>query len=104
MKLASVSLSGIPTPGQTLVLHYIPLRGGRSSVGYVIRPDDTLETVATGIAETIRNNWLSVFTPFAKGNGLQIVCQDPVDDVSFCTEFYTREDGVIPGTIQVHIE
>lgn len=85
MRVVSVSVGALPPTGSMLCLHYSPPRGGRSSVGHKILPNDSTLNVASELARRINNDrqWCpGYFEARASGAMILIICKDEVADVT----------------------
>lgn len=87
MKVVQARLSGTLTPGDTVMLHGLAARGGRTTAGHVVRSEDTLNDVITGLINSAgTNNFLSEYEFKAKNQSITIMCSNLVHDTTFCSE------------------
>ena len=88
MKVVRVELSGSPTPGDTVMIHGShPIRGGRTTAGWVVKEGNTLEDIVSGLVwSSGNNNFLGEFEFKPKGNTITIVCSNLVAETVFAGE------------------
>lgn len=88
MQVWVAKISGIPTPGDSVHLHWAATRGGLTSAGHIVCEGDTIEMIRDGIVESAKNYLLS---------GEQEVKARGSDSVMAMT---TRTDGVFTTEVR----
>jgi hypothetical protein len=115
LKVILATLKGEPVVGDTVLLHFVANRGGRSSAGHIVRSiteqtphesggqlvikrPENLEEIASGLVESSNRpgNWAGDFEIKSKGNVITVICGNNVSDGIYV--------GETLGTGSVHIE
>lgn len=112
MKIVVATLEGVPVEGDTVMLHYMAPRGGRTTAGHVValveeaagaglyrkRPESLAEIVAA-LCQSAEAQYCGskvgapAFEPKANGNVLRVGCRDEVQDVTFAAELKGADGG-----------
>ncbi len=59
MQALAAKLSGTPTVGDCVMLHWIGTLGGRTSAGYYVCENDTVDDILRGVIDSARNYFLN---------------------------------------------
>jgi hypothetical protein len=86
VKAVLIRLTGIPTVGDTVILHHTTPRGGRSIGGHIVREGETLSDIANNLVHSCRGGFVSAIDIKAKENKITIICPDVVSDAIFVAE------------------
>jgi hypothetical protein len=83
MRIVTVKVMPDPPPGM-LHLHYTTPRGGRSTVGHMVKDGDSLDFIASELARRIVNDrqWATgYFDAKSSGSQVMIICMPEVANV-----------------------
>ena len=84
MRLITLTIGGVATPGDVVSVSYSAKRGGKTSGSHQVREGETLADVAQGLAFSINTHWVQgLFDAKAKGETIRVQCADGADDVTF---------------------
>ncbi len=86
MQVWKAKLSGTPTKGDTVFLHWIGSKGGRTSAGHIVANGDTLEKIRDGIVESAKNYMLNSEQEVKARNSDELMIMTSREDGEFVTE------------------
>lgn len=97
MKIVTVTING-PVPKQGwAILSCMAAEGGRTSIGLMLVPGATPESVAAGLAQnmTARPEWPNYLKANAKGDTVRVACPDEINNpngLQFVAEYNPDPD------------
>ena len=84
MRIATITLGGVVTPGDVVNIAYAARRGGLTATGHLVQAGETLADIATGLARGVNTDFCQpLFLARATGEAVTILVADGADDVTF---------------------